>query len=132
MAQYPIHWKDYRLPTGEEFAVAVCGYSGKVRHLTIGQDPLRHMLASHVDVDGQGCSSAKHCLSLNCPLNHSENYHLMHMLDMYKDEPVDEATAELWGKKTTIDCLVEMARRISDSLAAETLPNKATKGSDAG
>ncbi len=24
---------DYRLPTGQEFSVAVCGYSGMVRHL---------------------------------------------------------------------------------------------------
>jgi hypothetical protein len=121
MSQYQISLKDYCLPTGEQFAVAICGYNGKVRHLIIEKDPLRNWLVRHIDVDGQTCSCAQHCISLDCPLNHTEKEHLMHMLGMYKDEPVDEATAKLWGKNTSLEILIEMARRISESLALESL-----------
>jgi hypothetical protein len=124
MAQYETIWRDYHLPTGQEFNVAVCGYNGKIRHMTLGSDPLRRMFVQKVTVDGQTCNCAHHCLALDCPLNHTEHEHLMHMLDMYRDEPVDEATAKLWGKKTAVDCFVEMARQISESLAREVTSEK--------
>lgn len=119
MTQYPITWRDFWLPTGEKFAAAVCGYSGKVRQLFIEQDPLRNMYIKSVDIDGQSCNSSFHCISLDCPLNHTEKDHLMHMHGMYKDELVDEATAKLWGKNTSLEIMVEMAKRISDAMAAE-------------
>ena len=119
MATYDTTWKDFKLPTGQVFAMAVCGYSGLVRHMTLGDDPMRRMFVKNVEVEGKSCSSGDHCLALECPLNHTEREHLAHMLDMNQDEPVDEETARLWGKNTAVDCLVEMARRFSASLAAE-------------
>jgi hypothetical protein len=118
MALYETTWKDFRLPTGQEFAMAVCGYSNKVRHMTIGEDPIRRMFVKSIEVEGERCSTGDHCLALDCPLNHTEGEHLAHMLDMNQDEPVDEETARLWGKETAVDCLVEMAKRFSASLAA--------------
>jgi hypothetical protein len=119
MPSYVTTWKDYRLPTGQEFAMAVCGYNGKVRHMTIGNDPLRRMFVREVTVEGDFCSTAQHCLALDCPLNKTEQEHLSHMLDMRQDEPVDAETAKLWGRDTAVGCLVEMARRFSKSLESE-------------
>ena len=48
----------------------------------------------------------------------------MHMLDMYADEPADEASIKLWGKGTVVDCLVEMARQISESFVQAKAPNQ--------
>ena len=117
MAEYATTWQNYRLPTGEEFAIAVCGYNGRVRHMNIGGDLLRQRLIRRVIVTKNKCNSAEHCLALECPLNHTEHEHLAHMLDLYIDEPADEASVKLLGKATVVDCLVEMARRISDSLS---------------
>ncbi len=128
MTRYDTKWMDYRLPTGQDFAMAVCGYNGKVRHMTIGADPLRRMFISYVEVEGQNCSTAQHCLALDCPLNHTEQEHLAHMLDMPVDEPMDEATARLWGKDTAVGCLVEMAHRFSESLAASRAAGQADPG----
>lgn len=121
MTQYPIIWKDFCLPTGEKFAAAVCGYKSKVRQLFIEEDPLRSLYIKSVDIDGQSCTSSFYCISLDCPLNHTEKEHLMHMHGMYKDEPVDEATAKIWGKNTSLEIMVEMAKRISGAMAAEAL-----------
>jgi hypothetical protein len=119
MTKYPIDWKDYCLPTGEKFAVAVCSYTGKVRHLLIEDDPMRNLYVQEVEIDYQSCSSGLHCISVDCQLNHSPKDHLMHMLGMYKDESVDEETAQIWGKNTSLEILIEMARRISESMALE-------------
>ena len=119
MTKYDVNWKDYRLPTGQDFAMAVCEYNNKVRHMTFGADPLRRMFIQGVEVKDGICSSAEHCLALDCPLNRSEPEHLAHMLDMHEDEPVDKATASLWGQTTALGCLVEMARRFSLELQAE-------------
>jgi hypothetical protein len=127
MTTYLINWKDYCLPTGEKFAVAICGYTGKVRHLLIEYDPMRNMYVQEVEIDNKSCSSSSHCISVDCPLNHAPKDHLMHMLGMYKDEPVDEETAKIWGKNTSLDIMIEMARRISESLALEKNTENALK-----
>lgn len=119
MALYETTWKDFQLPTGQSFSMAVCGYSKLIRHMTIGQDLIRRMLVQDFEVDGERCSTGEHCLALECPFNHTGPEHLAHMLDMEQDEPVDEATAKLWGKDTAVGCLVEMSRHFSASLAAE-------------
>lgn len=119
MTEYPTTWQQYRLPDGREFAIAVCGYSGRVRHLTIDHDIMRQSCILCNMIDGGKCSSATHCLALECPLNHTEHEHLMHMLDMWTDEPADEESVKQLGRKTVVGCLVEMARRISDSLVAD-------------
>ncbi len=119
MTEYPTTWRQYRLPDGREFAIAVCGFSGRVRHLTIDHDIMRQSCIRYNMIDDGKCGSATHCLALECPLNHSEHEQLMHMLDMWTDEPADEESVKQLGEKTVVGCLVEMARRISDSLAAD-------------
>lgn len=120
MPKYETEWKDYKLPTGQDFAVAVCGYSNRVRHMTFGQDPLRKLFVQSVVVEeNENCSSADHCLATDCPLNHTEGEHLAHMLDMNEDEAVDEETSKMWGADTAVGCLVAMAKRISDEMAVE-------------
>jgi len=118
MAYFETNWKDFQLPTGQAFAMAVCEYSKLVRHMSIGEDPIRRRLVRGIEIDGDQCSTSKHCLALDCSLNHTDPEHLAHMLDMNEDEPVDEETAQLWGQKTAVGCLVEMAKRFSASMAA--------------
>lgn len=120
MTEYATKWLDYTLPTGEEFAVGVCGYNGRVRHMTIGEDPIRRALAKFVKVEGESCSAAQHCLDLDCPLNKTSRGHVAHMLDMREDEPVDAEVARLWGKESTIDCFLELIRKINQELPQNT------------
>ena len=68
------------------------------------------------------CSSANHCLALECELNHTEHEHLVHMFDMYNDEPADDTAIKQWGKDTVVDCLVEIARQITLSLEGQKPP----------
>ena len=93
MPKYLTNWIDYQLPTGQEFSVAICGYSGKVRHMYLGHDPIRRAFAQHVYVEEELCQTAEHCLALDCPLNRADPEHLLHMLDMTEDEPSDAETA---------------------------------------
>ena len=126
MAEYPTDWRDYCLPGGQQFAVAVCSYGGRVRHMTIGNDMVRRMFVRHVEVENDRCSSGDHCLALDCPLNRTKQEHLAHMLDMNVDEPVDAETAKSWGKDTAVGCYVEMARRISAELSSASPAPKDT------
>ncbi len=119
MPKYSTSWVDFRLPTGQEFAVAVCGYAGKVRHMYIGNDPIRRMFIHHVYVDDGVCQTAEHCLALDCPLNRSQQEHLLHMLDMNEDEPLDAEAAEQWGSQSTLDCFLSFARKMNDLLPEE-------------
>ncbi len=122
MPKYATNWVDLKLPTGQEFAVAVCGYSGKVRHMYIGSDPLRRMLVQHVYVEDDYCQTGDHCLALDCPLNRSEPEHLLHMLDMNEDEPLDSEAAEQWGTNSTLQCFLKFAQK-----AVEFLPEELKK-----
>ena len=94
MFKYITKWIDYRLPTGQEFSVAICGYSGMIRHLYLGSDPVRRMLAQHIFVEEGYCSTGDHCLAVDCPLNRAEREHLLHMLDMNEDEGMDPKAAK--------------------------------------
>jgi hypothetical protein len=119
MPKYPTKWIDYRLPTGQEFAVAVCGYAGKVRHMYIGRDPVRRMLINDIYVEDESCQLAAHCLALDCPLNKAENEHLLHMLDMNEDEPLDSETAAQWGTDSTLNSFLIFAGKITQQLPEE-------------
>ena len=119
MPQYPTQWVDFRLPTGQEFAVAVCGYAGKVRHMYIGRDPVRRAFIHNIFVDEDQCHTAAHCLALDCPLNRSEREHLLHMLDMNEDEPLDPETARQWGTESTLDSFLKLAHQVSEQLPEE-------------
>jgi hypothetical protein len=116
MPKYITKWMDYRLPTGQEFSVAVCGYSGMVRHLYLGSDPVRRMLVQHVYVEEGYCQTGDHCLALDCPLNRAEQEHLLHMLDMNEDEAMDPKAAEQWGTDSTLNGFLLFARKMTESL----------------
>ncbi len=116
MPKYSTKWVDYRLPTGQEFAVAVCGYAGKVRHMYIGNDQMRRTFIQHVYVEDESCQTAEHCLALDCPLNRSGQEHLLHMFDMNEDEPMDPAAAQQWGTTSTLDCFLKFAKKITELL----------------
>jgi len=116
MPQYLTTWLDYQLPGGSDFAVAVCGYSGKIRHMVIGKDPLRRMMVRSVDVNGDSCTSSQHCIALKCPLNNTGPQHLAHMLDMAVDEELDSDTAKEWGTSSTVEGLVKFADNLNCSL----------------
>ncbi len=119
MTEYSVTWLDYELPTGKKFSVAVCGYSGKIKHMYLGIDTIRRMFIKQVNVEGTSCSSAQHCLALGCPLNKTPREHLVHMLDMHDDEPLDEKTSELWGTESTVDSLVKFAEEMNQALPKE-------------
>jgi hypothetical protein len=119
MPKYSTTWVDYRLPTGQEFAVAVCGYSGKVRHMYIGKDPVRRAFVHNVHVDEESCHTASHCLALDCPLNRAEQEHLLHMLDMNEDEPLDSETAQEWGTESTLESFLKLVRKMNELLPGE-------------
>jgi hypothetical protein len=122
MPKFATNWVDLTLPTGQEYAVAVCGYAGKVRHMYIGSDPLRRLLVQHVNVEDGYCQTGDHCLAIDCPLNRSEPEHLLHMLDMNEDEPLDSETAEQWGTNSTLQCFLKFAQK-----AVELLPEELKK-----
>lgn len=128
MPRYATTWIDYRLPTGQDYAVAVCSYSGKVRHMTIGEDPLRRMFVKFVDVEGEGCAAGEHCLAIDCPLNHTRPEHLAHMLDMPADEPLDEEGSNIWGTQSTVEALVKFAQKVSGQLPEEVKRQKLYEG----
>jgi hypothetical protein len=119
MPKYSTNWVDYRLPTGQEFAVAVCGYAGKVRHMYIGNDPVRRAFIHYVFVDDGVCQTAEHCLALDCPLNRSEHEHLLHMLDMNEDEALDPEAAEKWGSQSTLEGFLKFAQKVTELLPEE-------------
>jgi hypothetical protein len=119
MPKYSTTWVDYRLPTGQEFAVAVCGYSGKVRHMYIGKDPVRRAFVHNVFVDEDSCHTAAHCLALDCPLNRAEQEHLLHMLDMNEDEPLDSETARQWGTESTLESFLKLVHKMNELLPEE-------------
>jgi hypothetical protein len=119
MPKYETTWVDFSLPTGQEFAVAVCGYAGKVRHMYIGKDPVRRAFVHNVYVDEDSCHTAAHCLALDCPLNRSEQEHLLHMLDMNEDEALDPETAKEWGTESTLQSFLKLAHKMNESLPEE-------------
>jgi hypothetical protein len=119
MPKYATDWIDYRLPTGQEFAVAVCGYAGKIRHMYIGKDPVRRMFIHHVEVDEGCCNTGDHCLALDCPLNRAEKEHLLHMLDMNEDEVLDTESAAQWGTESTLDGFLHFVQKMNALLPDE-------------
>ena len=119
MARYITTWLDYTLPAGEDFSIAVCGYSGKIRHMIIGEDTLRKQMIIFTDTTLKTCSSAEHCLVLSCPLNQSKPEHLAHMLDMWTDEPLDEELVGIWNTSSSVDALVKFADKMNEAVPEE-------------
>ena len=119
MPKYKTTWLDGRLPSGQAFAVAVCGYSGKIRHMIIGDDPLRRMLIRFEIVDDNQCQTADHCLATDCPLNTTEHRHVLHMLDMYDDEKLDANNAKLWETENVAKGLLKFASKMNEAIPAE-------------
>lgn len=124
MSRYPLTVLDYRLPDGQAFTVTVCGYGGKVRHLSIGDDTLRHLRKTSVDITDSKCEASRHCLALSCPLNHTEPFHMAHLLEMWTDEQLDEETAGICGTKSSVDALVKFADKMNEVLPEEQRKRK--------
>jgi hypothetical protein len=129
MAKYETVWIDSKLDTGNEYSVGVCTYARKVRHLIIGKDLFKRMILKSVDIEGEVCSSAAHCLALACPLNHTAQENLAHMLDMSSDEKLDEATAEVWETESMIEGLMKFVDWVNESLPEDL--KKPEQGTDA-
>ena len=127
MPKYPITWMDYRLPTGREFSVAICGNTSKICHMFLGQDFVRRSFIRELDVEGQNCSAGQHCLSLDCTLNKTPREHLMHMLDMYEDEALDEETAKIWGTESTVDSLLKFVKQVESMIAEGKVTTEETQ-----
>jgi hypothetical protein len=119
MQRYKVNWVECRLPGGQDFAVAVCGYSGKVCYMTLGNDIVTRMLVSSVVFQGEQCQSAQHCLALGCQLNQTERGHMLHMLEMFQDETLDQETTGLWGTGSALEALVLFAEKMNDIVPDE-------------
>ncbi|MDO8716226.1 MAG: hypothetical protein Q7J73_05400 [Dehalococcoidales bacterium] len=132
MSEYQLTVLDYRLPDGQPFTVTVCGYNGKVRHMSIGTDAMRHLRGTSVDVTESKCQASKHCLALSCPLNKTEPMHLAHLLEMPADESLDEETASICGTKSSVDALVKFADKMSEIIPEELRNRKEPEQYSAG
>ena len=119
VAKYKVNWVDYKLPSGKEFGVAVCGYAGKVCYMTLGNDSFTRSMINEVFTDSEQCGSAEHCLASQCLLNKTEPMHAMHMLEMFQDEQADEETARLWGTESVLKGLLEFAQKMNDIIPEE-------------
>ena len=119
MAKYPLTVVDYQHKNGQPFTVTVCGYCGKIRHMSIGDDSMRYLRRTFVNVDGFKCEGAGHCLAFSCPLNKTEPGHVAHMLDMWTDEELDEETAKIYGTKSTVEYLIRFAEQMNEVLPEE-------------
>ncbi|HSW38371.1 MAG TPA: hypothetical protein VLL97_02635 [Acidobacteriota bacterium] len=119
MPRYATRWIDYRLPNGQEFSLAVCGYAGKIRHMYIGHDPVRRIFIQNVHIEDDSCGSAAHCLAVDCPLNRAEPEHLLHMLDMNEDEATDPETAHQWGTDSMLHSFLKFTRKMAELLPEE-------------
>ena len=85
----------------------------------IGKDSVRRAFIHNIYVEDGNCQTAEHCLALDCPLNRSEQEHLLHMLDMNEDEPLDSEAAQQWGTESTLECFLKLAHKISELLPDE-------------
>lgn len=120
MTEYLTTWTDYQFPSGQEFSLAVCSYSGKVRHMIIGKDFLRRTMIKSVDIDDCHCTSGDHCLDRTCKFNTTQSEHMAHMLDMWTDEKLDEESAKIWGTNSTVEALVRFAEKMNESIPGDT------------
>jgi hypothetical protein len=119
MAKYPLTIVDYQQKDGQPFSVTVCGYSGKIRHMVIGDDSTRYLRRDSVDVTGIKCEGAQHCLAFKCSLNKTELGHVAHMLEMWTDEDLDDEMAGIYGTKSTVEYLIKFAEQMNEVLPAE-------------
>jgi len=118
MPKYKTNWLDYRLPSGQDYAVAVCGYSGRIRHMTFGNDEVRRMFVVSETIEKE-CNVAKHCLALDCPLNRTEREHILHMLDMHEDETLDAETSRQWGTESALEGLLKFVEKMNAAIPEE-------------
>jgi hypothetical protein len=77
------------------------------------------MMVQHIDIEGGYCQTGDHCLALDCPLNRADPEHLLHMLDMNEDEPLDPEVAAQWDTESTLDCLLKFAQKMNALLPEE-------------
>jgi hypothetical protein len=119
--EFDTTWRELTLPGNQNYSIGICAYTNKVRHMIIGNDVLRESMIRKVVLsdDEKTCLVGNHCLAMDCPLNNTEQEHVIHMLDMNEDSPVDEDTARIWGADTVSGCYVALAKRLSEEIAFE-------------
>ena len=119
--EFDTTWRELSLHGDQKYSIGICGYTNKVRHMIIGEDALRESTITKVFLsdDEKTCLVGNHCLALDCPLNNTEQEHIIHMLDMNEDSLVDEETAKIWGANTVTGCYIALAKRLTEELAVE-------------
>ena len=119
--EFDTTWRELNLSGDQKYSIGICAYTNKVRHMIIGEDVLRESMITKVFLsdDEKTCLVGNHCLAMDCPLNTTEKEHVIHMLDMNEDSPVDE-TAKIWGADTVVGCYLALAKRLSEELAVES------------
>lgn len=123
MAKYETTWLDYQFPGGRDYSLAVCSYSGRIRHMIIGKDFLRRTMITSVEVNDSFCTAGAHCLDKKCKFNTTEREHMAHMLDMWEDEELDEDTAKIWGTSSTVNALVMFAEKMNGVVSEDMAKN---------
>lgn len=117
--KYPLKVVEFVQKEGQPFSVTVCGYSGKIRQLAIGDDSTRFLNRDTVEVNGFKCEGGVHCLAFSCVLNKTEKGHVAHMLDMWVDEELDDETAKQYGTKSSVEYLIKFAEQMNLVLPEE-------------
>jgi len=112
MTEYPVKWVDYQLPSGEKCSAAFCTYNNKVRHFVLGEDSSQHRMLREAKIEEAKCDAAEYCLARECPFNKTSQEQLLHMLDMYKDEPLGGQASEMWNTSSTLEAMLGVIKRI--------------------
>jgi hypothetical protein len=113
--KYPITWVDYRLPTGKEFSVAICGNEGRVCQLFLKGDIDHRSSIYQVDIEEQSCNRSHHCLALDCLFNSTSKNVVIQMLGLTEDETLDQETSKLFGTQSTTEGLMKFIKKIESS-----------------
>jgi hypothetical protein len=116
MTRFITTWLDYSLPTGQEFAVAVCGYTGKIQYLTIEEDKSIRELLTSVEVTDKRCEAGESCLVLSCRYNKTGPDQIAQMLKVSPCESLDTAAVEIWQTESTVDALVKFVDKMNEAL----------------
>jgi hypothetical protein len=116
---------DCTLPNGREFSIAVCGFSGRIRYLTLNKDDLFHHHMTSVLIwhrsDSDFCEAGECCLDISCKLNKTTPEKLASIFGMAGDEMLDAETAELWRSSSATESFLKLIAQINSALPPDTI-----------
>ncbi len=116
MIEYPITWMDYRLSTGKEFSIAVCGNEGRICQIFFRGDVDRRSSIGQVNIKEQYCDHGSRCLALDCPFNKTPKNIVTQMFGMNEDEALDKETAKILGTDSTVEGLIKFVKKVESSV----------------